>query len=496
MIGRRHKTRSLWAYYAAYVGIALVCLFLLTWESTRAFREFLVDHTEQELEARAYLIANYLEDTRVDLSAAANSCAELAGRARAQITIVAPTGATLCSSVDADALRKDLSLEPDVFRALQGKANSQVLNARGKKQSLIVAAVPVSLRDGSQAALRLGMELRHVERGVRDVAYRLVWAELVVVALVLFLGWRYYRRIDPPLREIQHGADQFAQGFLEERLPQYPIREVDDLAEALNSMAFRLNDTITRLTKAEQIRRDFVANVSHELKTPITSIKGFIETLLDGAIEDTEDARRFLRIVASQCERLTAIVEDLLVLARLESDNVSEILVLQEEHVATIVSSVFEVCRQQALEKRIALELDCSLDLTVKCDRSLIEQAIMNLVDNAIKYSYPDSTVTVRIRAEDRGVTIQVSDASAGIAPAHLPRLFERFYRVDKARSRNVGGTGLGLAIVKHIAGVHGGSVDVQSAMGVGSVFTITLPERRGGKGEAGKHDERNLVNY
>jgi two-component system phosphate regulon sensor histidine kinase PhoR len=236
-----------------------------------------------------------------------------------------------------------------------------------------------------------------------------------------------------------------------------------------------MND-VTRVRRLENIRRDFVANVSHELKTPITSIKGFIETLEAGAIDHPEDARRFLAIVSKQVERLHSIIEDLLSLSKIEQAASHEAVLLREEAIAGVLEAAIQACAGKAKEKKVQVVLSCDKSLRARVNAPLLEQAVVNLVDNAIKYGGAESRVDVEAVADLFEVLIRVHDRGRGIDPSHLPRLFERFYRVDEARSRDLGGTGLGLAIVKHIAQAHGGSVEVQSAFGKGSVFTLRLP--------------------
>lgn len=232
----------------------------------------------------------------------------------------------------------------------------------------------------------------------------------------------------------------------------------------------------TRLRRLESIRRDFVANVSHELRTPITSIKGFVETLMHENLEDREQSLRFLAIVLKQVNRLDAIIEDLLLLSRIERGAEEQTVELACECLVDVLRSAVEMCQKKAAEKQIGLEVECPAGLVAKINAPLLEQAVVNLIDNAVKYS--PNNGAVRITAEQRGgeLVIGVEDAGCGIAPKHLPRLFERFYRVDKARSRELGGTGLGLAIVKHIVTAHKGSVRVESTVGKGSVFFIHLP--------------------
>ena len=235
-----------------------------------------------------------------------------------------------------------------------------------------------------------------------------------------------------------------------------------------------LND-VTRLRRLETVRRDFVANVSHELKTPVTSIKGFAETLVDGALDDRADAERFAGIIAGQADRLNAIIEDLLSLSRLEEEEQEEIPRV-ESRLGDVLQAAVDTCRHAAAAKGVELAVSCPPRLSAPVNVPLLEQAVVNLVDNAVKYSPDGAVVELLAREEDDEVVIAVTDHGCGIAREHLPRLFERFYRVDKARSRDLGGTGLGLAIVKHIARVHGGRVSVDSTPEVGSTFRIHLP--------------------
>ena len=236
-----------------------------------------------------------------------------------------------------------------------------------------------------------------------------------------------------------------------------------------------LND-VTQLRRLENIRRDFVSNVSHELKTPITSIKGFVETLRDGALDDREHAERFLGIIARHAERLHAIIEDLLALSRLEQDGDSYDIPRLETSLTDVMQAALLDCAAKAAAQQVTVVPTCEAELRVAVNAPLLEQAMVNLLDNAITYSNPDSSVWVSARQEDDMLVINVRDQGTGIPHEHLDRIFERFYRVDKARSRERGGTGLGLAIVKHIAQVHGGQASVTSTVGQGSTFTLRLP--------------------
>lgn len=236
---------------------------------------------------------------------------------------------------------------------------------------------------------------------------------------------------------------------------------------------------VSRLRRLENLRRDFVANVSHELKTPITAIKGFVETLLDGAMSKPEDAERFLKIIAKHSDRLNAIIEDLLMLSRLEQDGKAG-MEMQSVSLRGLIDTAVEVCAQRAAGKQITIHVECSDALSATINPPLLEQALINLIGNAIKYSTNGKTIQVSAREESGQIILSVKDQGCGIEEVHFERLFERFYRVDKGRSRQEGGTGLGLSIVKHIAQAHGGTVSVESQYGHGSMFSISLPSGRG----------------
>ena len=239
---------------------------------------------------------------------------------------------------------------------------------------------------------------------------------------------------------------------------------------------------VTELERLESIRRDFVANVSHELKTPVATIKGFVETLLDGAIDEPADNRRFLEIVGRQSDRLAAIIEDLLALSRIEQSEGAGSLPREPVAVASLLAAARSSCLPRATERGMAIELDCPDELVAEVNAALLEQAVLNLIDNAIKYSGAERPIHVQATAEaipgqaGLSLVISIRDEGNGIPAEHLPRLFERFYRVDKGRSRQVGGTGLGLSIVKHIVQAHGGTISVVSERGQGSTFTMKLP--------------------
>ena len=236
-----------------------------------------------------------------------------------------------------------------------------------------------------------------------------------------------------------------------------------------------LND-VTQMRRLENVRRDFVANVSHEIKTPLTAIKGFVETLLNGQGDRPEETQRFLGIIRKHVDRLNAILEDLLALARIEQKDEKGDILLERRRLKDVVETAIQVVQVKADEKQIQFDVACDTATSVRVDATLFEQALVNLLDNAVKYSPDASRVQIRTGQSDTEWSVAIRDFGPGISKNHLSRLFERFYRVDKARSRKMGGTGLGLAIVKHIIQAHGGRVTVESRLGDGSTFAVHLP--------------------
>ena len=290
----------------------------------------------------------------------------------------------------------------------------------------------------------------------------------------------------PALEIIRHpGFARLIEDTLRQRQPESaqivltsPDRRTLLLASAVLSGGERgavvaARDT-TELTRVADMRRDFVANVSHELKTPLAAIRGYAETLRDGALDEPPTAKRFTERILSQCRRLQELLDDLLILSRLEGMDAA----LEREPVSldAVARHAIELLTPAAREKGVGIDLEEEPVPQIQGDPGGIERLLLNLLDNAIKYNRPEGRITVRVGRCGGDALVEVSDTGIGIPPEAIPRIFERFYRVDKGRAREEGGTGLGLAIVKHIAQAHGGQVDVESRVGRGSTFRVRLP--------------------
>jgi len=238
---------------------------------------------------------------------------------------------------------------------------------------------------------------------------------------------------------------------------------------------------ISELRRLERVRRDFVANVSHEFKTPLTAIQGFAETLLAGALEDRQNRQRFLEIIRDHARRLARLTDDLLELSLIEAGKLE--LEIQPVVAAELTGSCVETTRFRAQQKQQTLQVECPAGLpAARGDRSRLAEVLQNLLDNAVQYTPAGGRIIVRARASEGAVVISVSDTGIGVPRAEQERIFERFYRVDAARSREAGGTGLGLAIARHIVEAHGGRIWVESTVGQGSDFHFSIPVVEEGK--------------
>ena len=284
---------------------------------------------------------------------------------------------------------------------------------------------------------------------------------------------------DPALREIMTGV--ISTGDRVERqltLPGAGARSFEVLAGPLGSIdtrgALAILHDVTQLERLERVRRDFVANVSHELRTPLAAIRGYAETLLDGALEDQANNRRFIEIILTQATRLSNIASDLLSLSELESSSL--VVPAQPVSIRAALESAIRTVESAARVQGVRLLCEKLGDFKVVGHELRLEQVFVNLLDNAVKFNRPNGEVQVEMRSTSGKVRILIGDTGIGIPSEDLPRIFERFYRADKARSRAMGGTGLGLSIVKHAVEQMGGTVQVHSRLGEGSEFTIELP--------------------
>jgi two-component system phosphate regulon sensor histidine kinase PhoR len=559
-------------------------------------RQWYLQRESSELEAAARhcaaRIERCVEQPDDEFARSAQSiCNELKRSGRMRFTLILVSGKVIADSDEDPRFMDNHADRPEFQQALGEGLGQSTRRSTTLRRDLMYCAVPLGAEERPAAVARASLALDTMAETIGTLHREIAGLGVLAVAFSAAASWLVVRRTIRPLELLRAGADRYAKGDLQHRLPVLGAEEIRMLARSMNVMAEQLDQRIhtivrqeneheavlssmeegvlavdqacsilslneacarilgveaaivrgrvahevirkadllqfieealantapiersiemsasenrwlhahgtvlhdaqrrkigalvvlrdiTRLRHLENVRRDFVANVSHELRTPITSIKGFVETLLHENLQDHEQSLRFLGIVLKQVNRLDAIIEDLLMLSRVEGGTGEQRIPLEPERLSDVLRAAMGMCEKIAADhQQTALELHCPDDLMIRANAPLIEQAIVNLIDNAIKHSGPNTTVRLSADIEGDQVVIRVQDEGCGIAARHLPRLFERFYRVDKARSRELGGTGLGLAIVKHIVSAHRGTVRVESTVGRGSTFFIYLP--------------------
>jgi len=464
-----------------FVAIVLLEVFALSAYISVRLSEYSVAKTVDRLKSNAILVKGMFDTT--DLVVPSDALRErLIATARAietRVTLVAANGVVVLDSEHDYRTMENHAGRPEVAAALKGTVGvgQRESNTIGVKMEYI--AVPLLDAVGTvRGALRVAIPLAAIAHEKHILQQAILLGTLFTVLLGIVAGYLISRHITRPILRMKEAATRYAAGDLSEPIVVTNNDELGELATSLNHMAGEIKERIEALRKMDRIKTDFVANVSHELKTPLTSIKGFVETLEDGAMSDPAHARRFLAIIGRNAERLSRIVDDLLTLCVMEGKQDAEKLEPELFDLAELAEDAVLSMKKQATEKQQTLAFEKTDGVyALLADKMRIEQVLVNLIGNAVKYTPAGGTVTVSLAAELRNVIFAVTDTGIGIPKEHQPRVFERFYRVDKARSREMGGTGLGLSIVKHIVNAHKGEIVLVSEPGKGTTVTVTLPK-------------------
>ena len=588
----KKKVKITWILFSVFLLIAGVSLAITGGYAFWAMRNFFFEKSAANLEARGELVKTQIADylSKDDQATLDRVCKEAGNASKSRITVIHPDGSVLGDSYGNPLKMENHADRPEIQKALAGATATHIRFSTTMQKKMMYVALPIFDNDRILGVIRTSLAVTTIERQLRVIRNRILFAGIAIFLASAGLSLWVSRKISMPMEAMKQGADRFAAGDLDYRLPMVNTDEMAGLADAMNRMAQqlrkRMNDItqqrneiesilasmreglialdpqervikinqaaqeilgvswdpgkkigvlelvrnreieqlvkevlssetpvekdipyygnnervlhlfgspihvvggqregtlvmlndVTQLRRLENIRQDFAANVSHELRTPLTAIKGFVETLIHSSLEDSEATKRFLGIIEKHVNRLDAIIEDLMTLARIEQNGKVNRIGKQAFDINEVLQKAVELRKPEADLKKIKIELACGALPRMKMDTLLFEQAAVNLLENAIKYSPEGSVVRIESRREGSGMTLCFKDEGIGIEKKHLPRLFERFYRVDKARSRKLGGTGLGLAIVKHIVQAHGGSIEVESMPGKGSTFRIHFP--------------------
>jgi two-component system phosphate regulon sensor histidine kinase PhoR len=533
------KKRLLWQLFFSYLFITLVCLIAVTWYASSSSRSFFLKNMESDLKERSIILGKQLRDhlDPVDKREIDRICKELGYSVTTRFTVILPSGIVVGDSLE-DPSRMDNHLDrPEVIAALSEGLGVSPRYSPTMGMKLLYVAMPLRQNGRTLAVVRTSIPVDEVDDAVKTIQMKIVLAGLIIAGIAVLLSFFLSHRITRPIEEIKRGAQCFAKGNFQCRLPVSDLEEIGGLSETMNQMAAELRDRInaitsqrneleavlssmvegvmavdteehilsmnqaaggifdcspleaqgrsiqevirnpdfqklvlealgsdkpvqkdlvfyareeervlsghttslkdaegrrkgilvvlndvTRLRKLENVRRDFVANVSHEIKTPITAIKGFVETLRDGAAKSPEDADRFLQIVEKHVDRLEAIVEDLLALSRIEGEEERSEIDIEDRPVREVLLVAVQAVQVKAESRRIPLRVSCTEEVRAKINPPLMEHALVNLLDNAIKYSEPGKEVHVEVEDKERETVIHVHDQGCGIERQHLDR--------------------------------------------------------------------------
>jgi two-component system phosphate regulon sensor histidine kinase PhoR len=586
------RPRLVWQLLPSYALVVLIALLSVTVYSFISLRRFYRGEVDAQLFTALRLIERQVAETwQRDPSDVQSLCQEMGEASALHLRIIDPRGEVVGDSESQPSNLASQRRRPEIEAALKGKEATVTRYDESLRQTMHHAAAPI-LGPGGEflAVASASMPLKDMRETLTEITGRIAGAGLIVGVLAVVSCAIMAQRISAPLRDLRNAAEQFARGDFEHRVPVPRSEEIGQLAEAMNSMAEQLDQTlntmeekrteqeavlssmdegilaldrgesvinlnraaadllevdaakalgatlqevvrhaslqqfiseclaepevprtrlvsfysgkertvraqssalrnrrgeqmgllivlhdVTQLRRLENVRRDFVANVSHELKTPITAIRGAAETLQEAPTDGDQEAR-FLGMISRHAARLEAIIDDLLELSRVEQTTEQGGVECEPARIATVVTEAVSLCSPMAEERGVRLEVQTDAACRARINAPLLERAVVNLVDNALKYSDAGSRVVVQCLSSDGESMIVVSDQGCGISRKEQQRIFERFYRSDAARTRDPSGSGLGLAIVKHIVNTLQGRVSMQSDPGVGSTFTIHLP--------------------
>ncbi|HTP13196.1 MAG TPA: ATP-binding protein [Bacteroidota bacterium] len=469
---------------ATYLALALTIVvgvsILIAWK----LESYVTEQLVQDLGRQADWVYYSLQrDSSMTFAQIDQQIRRVAGLENLRLTLIADDGRLIDDS--------DVPLEqvpqvenhlhrPEVQQALAESLGWNIRHsATVGRDFLYVARSIRAPRTGGMARdvgfVRLSMPLEDVRDRMNSLRAIVAIVGFLTLIVVIGVSVLISQRISHPIVEIARAVEQIRSGDFDVRIGVTSDDETGKLAGAINELVQKLKADIVQMRKLEKVRSEFLGNVSHELRTPIFAIQGFIETLLNGAVDDRSVNRTFLERARSNANRLNALLEDLINISQIESGEMK--MSFRYFNANDFIEGVVRDFQDQGRQSRIEVSASCNTprDQEVLGDRDRLRQVLNNLIDNGLKYNVEGGTVVVSTESLGDKIRVSVKDSGVGIPPEHVNRIFERFYRVDKDRSREVGGTGLGLAIVKHIVEAHESTIEVSSEPGKGSTFSFTL---------------------
>jgi len=472
------KNRIVLKFFGAFAVLILIVVFVLNFFISLRLHGHFEQKITAELRSNAILVGDILETDLIEgrSEEIQQKTRRLADKLDLRITVVEEGGRVLGDSEQEPSLMVNHGDRLEVIKAVENGFGQSTRFSDTLNQDMKYVAVRVDRGSRVLGIVRFALPLSRVQPEIRSIYRIVLFGAVAAVIIALIVAYFVSRNITLPIRQMQETAQQIAKGDFGRRVRIKSKDELGELAKSLNTMADELQQKMENLRRMDRMRTDFVANVSHELKTPLTLIRGYIETLEDRAMDDRKTAAKFISIIKEHADRLGNIVNDLLSLSELElsDDSVHK----TEFDLKELIDEISLGFGRVLAEKKQTLTVSSQEgDLRIRADYDKIEQVFVNLIDNAIKYTKESGCIELSLVEQDRAVCINVQDNGIGIPKEHRDRVFERFYRVDKARSRDLGGTGLGLSIAKHIVLAHNGKITIESELNKGTEISVTLPK-------------------
>ncbi len=473
------------------IYLFLICLsililasagYFITNELENYFKERVIYELDTQIEQVEYNLQN-LSLSSMGKNFSYEYYRKLTELANVRLTLISVNGVVLFDSqvdkIQIPLLENHLNRPEIVEAAKSGKGVAERRSTTLNEEMIYIAKIidrPLKV-DGLESEIyfiRIGLSSKDIHFLQNNIQRKIFYITAILLLIILGIAFFISKAITRPLKEISVAAVEIRGGNLEKRIPIRTQDEFGKLAETINNMVDRLNDDLIQMKKLERVRREFLGDVSHELRTPIFAIQASIETLLNGAIDDSNVNKDFLNKALNNAKRIDALLFDLIEISRIESGDMK--MSFKYFKLNELITQTVNEMQTHYEPKQIRVKVvSDDNDPEVFGDRDRIKQVLINLIDNAVKYTVDGGEVTVSTKKSEGDVQVCVIDNGCGIPEEHLQHIFKRFYRVDKARSREVGGTGLGLAIVKHIVEAHGSKVEVESEVGKGSRFSFLL---------------------
>jgi len=471
------RSKFFWKIYLTFSTLILVSALLISWFVANKVEAIAFDNLEQYSSSQLAFLEVVAEDALTfsdDFDALSQKLAIAAKKNNSRINVIDKNGVVLVDTQKSPETIENHRNRPEILSATIQEFGKEVRFSATVNELLMYTAKAIRSNQEILGFIRIAVPVTKANEEIKLLQTTLFSIAGAGIFFALLSGAFLTSRVTVPVFEMVQVAEALRQGDYSAKVNTITNDEFGRLGDTLNRLGLELTNKMADLHRLENVRRDFVANVSHEIKTPLTSIKGYIETLLSGADTDPEVRHRFLEKIDRNANRLAALVQDILSLAKIEAAESS--FKIHNIDLLPIISGVLARYDDVAAAKNIRMNFKSyGHRLNILGDSEAVTQVIDNLLSNAIKYTPDGGRIGISVKQTAEWLNVEVTDTGIGIPEEHQERIFERFYRVDKARSRDLGGTGLGLSIVKHLVNAMQGDIRVTSKTGIGSTFFVKL---------------------